>query len=162
ASPPTISHELDSVARALAFRWKGPKGPTLLTGETDGKVCFWGMNKKPFSPARDPVRVGGPLIGLEVSRDGRALLTHRAGDRACRHDPDPPEVRYRIAPENRDRDRPRVTLSPTGTELAVLAPGARVQLWDTRTWQTRTPAHQSLWPVRSLAFSPDGASLVTG
>jgi WD40 repeat protein len=159
-SPPTISHGLDSVAYGLGFRRSDKL--TLVTGEADGKVCFWQVDGKSLRLDRKPVKVGGSLTGLEVSRDGRALLIQKATSGMELRDPDTLAVRYFISRWDLDRERPRVTLSPSGPELAVLTRDAHVQFWDTRTWQARTPTHQTLWPVRSLAFSPDGGSLLTG
>jgi WD40 repeat protein len=55
-----------------------------------------------------------------------------------------------------------VALSPDGRTLATLGSDGAVHLWDLDTWQVRRPAGQPVWAVTSLAFTPDGRTLLTG
>jgi WD40 repeat protein len=53
-------------------------------------------------------------------------------------------------------------LSPDGGTLATTTRGQALLLWDVGSWRMRLPAGPPLWPVRSLAFTPDGGTLFTG
>jgi WD40 repeat protein len=52
--------------------------------------------------------------------------------------------------------------SPDGTTFAVILSGGLCEIWDSRKWTARQLRGQAVQPLRSLAFTPDEQTLVTG
>jgi WD40 repeat protein/tRNA A-37 threonylcarbamoyl transferase component Bud32 len=154
-----ISRPLGSGGRRIAFL---PDGRTLVTGEESGWVRFWQVTGKAILPARSPILLEEPIAGLDVSRDGRTLLAYGLRRETHLWDLGSLEVRHRIAGSGLDTGSYQAVLSPRGDQVAFLVRDARVQLVNTRTWEARTPARQPLSAVRSLTFTPDGKTLITG
>jgi WD40 repeat protein/predicted Ser/Thr protein kinase len=53
-----------------------------------------------------------------------------------------------------------LAFSPDGKQLATAQPG-RLWLWDLATWRVRQPPGQPPSPIHSLAFTPDGKTLLS-
>jgi WD40 repeat protein len=58
-------------------------------------------------------------------------------------------------------DAIRAALAPDASKMAIVTRAKMVELWDCKTWTMTLPEGQTLLPVRSLAFTPDGKTLIT-
>jgi WD40 repeat protein len=151
----TIRHNGPVFAMAVS-----PDGRTVAEAERgDGPVRL-----RSLSPdgrlGRDTTDLhdrGDPLYqGLSFSRDGKSLLAMRTPRRSSLWSL-PDRSRYLLYGETKAG-----ALSPDGRSLAVLWPDGALEVYDVSTWRVRRPEGSPLGPVQSLAFSPDGATLLTG
>jgi WD40 repeat protein/tRNA A-37 threonylcarbamoyl transferase component Bud32 len=137
-----------------------PDGGTLVTGDANGQVRFWRQNGNTLTSARKPLQFIGPMIQVEISRDGRTMLTHSYRTQVELWHLDPLEVRCRLPISGGGEIR--AFLCASGEHVVVRAWDGRVEFWDPRSCEMRLPAGQPLRAVRSLAFTPDSRMLITG
>jgi WD40 repeat protein/tRNA A-37 threonylcarbamoyl transferase component Bud32 len=157
---PPLSHLLEGPLNCMAFL---PDGRTLVTGEGTGWARFWRVDGRMLRPARKPVQPGGPVLQLAASRDGRTLLIHVSSRfSACLLDLEDLTLRERFLVRHELGAHTRVALAPAGDNLAVFNHDGSLELWSSKTLAARTVPGQPPWAVRSLAFTPDGQTLITG
>ena len=152
---------------------------TLYTVSLDGSLIGWDLSGerrlgRPFAAG------GGNQIGpqnpvddaptFDLSPDGRWICVTQADGAVVVRDAESLAVRATLGAVQ-DGAVLDVVFSPDGTVLAAGGAGGQVTLWDTRTWRRiRGPlggpgsgipkgAREN---VRTIAFSPDGATLAAG
>ena len=153
---------------AAIFRMRfTPDGRTLVTtGGVDGQVLAWDVERGTVAQ-RFAGHSRGAIDGLDLTRDGRTLITGSvdrraflwdlAGDRRL-------ERRFPVGRRFRPDFTPRgIAVSPDGRTLAVTHDDGAVDLIDTRTLRRRRVLRALDATALSVAFSPDGRLLaVTG
>ena len=144
-----------------------PDGRTLVTtGDGDGQVLAWDVERGTVAQ-RFAGHSRGAIDGLDLTRDGRTLVTGSvdrrailwdlAGDRRL-------ERRFPVGRRFRADFTPRgIAVSPDGRTLAVTHDDGAVDLIDTQTLRRRRVLRALDSTAVSVAFSPDGRLLaVTG
>jgi WD40 repeat protein len=163
---------LDPRADASMSAAFSPEGNLVASGGLDGRIRFWDpMTGKPRGSS---MQASGPILSLAFSPDGQMLLTGSfdgtaqlwdvgtglARGPALRH-----SGRVRVVAFSNDGD---IIATAAMEEDIVPAPenflvtGGEVRLWQTRTGRRLGPPLRHPHPVRSVAFSPDNRTLVTG
>jgi eukaryotic-like serine/threonine-protein kinase len=147
------------VPKTLACLAVSPDGRRIATGDSDGSLnlCLLAPDGKLETEGAELAgqRPGG-LSHLAFGPDSTTLTAISPGQlevwdlssRRC----------LRHVSKHFDARFP----SPDGATIAALPPNGALELWDMATWRVRRPEGQSLWSVHSLAFSPDGSTLLTG
>jgi WD40 repeat protein/predicted Ser/Thr protein kinase len=153
------SQRLDREVSCLAYF---PNGRSLVTGEENGTVLFWQATGNRLERARGPLQLGGAPGRLDVSRDGKNLLTHTLTGDVRLFDTTTLVSSWRLPLRARGPLGPCVALSPVRDNLALVGPDGIFQLCDLDGWKVQTVPGQPPWAVRSLVFSPDGKELITG
>jgi WD40 repeat protein len=144
-----------------------PDGRMLATGDDKGRVQLWQLsgNGSP-TPAQPPLveSSGAPVTHLQFSSDGQTLLS--VNDRRSVRLWD---LRNRTAWSDLNVDdwknadgRSTAALSPNGRTLFSVLGDGGLQIVDLPSYTIRTPVNQPPGLVRSLAFTPDGGTLITG
>jgi WD40 repeat protein len=141
-----------------------PDGRTLVTNDSSGGGRLWKVSSKgqltPDGPEL-PVGGGGQVLGYSLGRRGSSLAVLYLHD-VLLWDLKSRRIRHRIRWPAREGRWVRADLLADGRTLATLGENGAVQLWDLDTWQVRRPAGEPLLTVASLAFAPDGRTLLTG
>ncbi len=141
-----------------------PSGRTLAAGDMAGQVHLLSLpDVGPSKRVGSPLATGadGPVTNVAFAPDGRTLLATRSQGT--------PEV-WDVASAQMHASWQNCSLSPDlhaaawmpDGRLLVQSAASGVQIHDLTTGSVRMPAGQGLWPVVSLAFSPDGRSLYLG
>ncbi len=147
--PPTVN--------CVAF---SPDGSIALTGGADGTVRLWEV--------ATGKRLGIPLIhksavlAATFRPDGRHILTGCEDGQSYLWDPalrGRPEIALASATPGRILE---AALSPDGQLLLTGAEDGDVRLWDARTGRPLGPRWPHPRPVHSVAFSPDGKTVLAG
>jgi WD40 repeat protein/serine/threonine protein kinase len=157
-----------SGASAVAF---APTGRTLAVGEGNGLVHVLSVPEAgPARPVGLPLAAGAgaPITFLAFAPDGRSLLVSRddrnpvALDRVTVWDVASAAVRISTGGTRILAPAPHAAAwMPDGRLLGRTADGD-VQIRNLNNGSVQVPPGQALWPVWSLAFSPDGRSLYVG
>jgi len=151
--------------QAVAY---SPDGQTLATGGADGRVKFWDATTgNPITlPQEMRVTIDGapiPVINLAFSPDGRYLLVSGDGNEAPLFDAASGEMALTFPAAFRGS----LAFSPTGARVAIGNWNGALALYDfAATLEDARPVllqtlrgHANY--VNSLAFSPDGNTLVS-
>jgi WD40 repeat protein len=157
AQGPLAHLHLSGSGAALAFH---PDGQTFVTGGSDGQIRFWALGKKQLTEARPSLTTNHSIQSLEVSRDGRSLLVNQQGRFFELWDWQ--TLQHRLAAPGVEQRRCSAVFLGPATKLAAVNPEGSLEFWDTTSLEVRTCPAQPLWSVRSLAFTPDGKTLITG
>ena len=149
-----LSHE--GPVDAAAF---SPDGKTVLTGGDDRTARLWDVATG--QPIGQPIRHEGVVTCVAFSPDGKTILTGSSGQDGaalgCRHRPT-----RRIALPAWGRGHGAWRIVPTARPLLTGSADNMARLWDAATHRPigQPFVHQTV--VESVAFSPDGKSLLTG
>jgi WD40 repeat protein len=136
----------------------------LVTGERTGRVRLWGLSPQgqltPDGPGL-PAQGKGSVFELNLGPHGSTLAARYLWE-VYVWDLKARRVRHLMRWPGQEGCWAAVALSPDGRTLATLGADEAVQLWDMDTWRVRRPKGQPVWAVISLAFAPDGRTLLTG
>jgi serine/threonine protein kinase len=135
-----------------------PDGKKVLVGGDDGAAQLW--LRATGEPAGEPLRHGGPVLGVAFAPDGAMVATGSADRtarvwRAERGEPIGP-------PLSHDGAVNAVAFSPDGKALATGCADRSVRFWDAATGRPTGKALTTESPVAALAFSRDGRLLLVG
>lgn len=160
-----------------------PDGKYLVTGRTDGTVCFWdGQSHKVLSIQRGHE---GLVRGIDFASDGNRMAS--IGDDGMIRLWDLAEQKQIRSFQAHDNHGFRVFFVLDGELLASCGEDSSVKLWNASTGEAldelegyatnwKATRQQSKWPrwivrpmadcvrppIHSLAFSPDGLTLASG
>jgi WD40 repeat protein len=131
-------------------------GCLLAFSEADSRIWVWG--ERSWQTTIEPDLLGGPSVAF--SPDGRYLAAPCGDDLSVRiwTWPDRQEV---ATLRRHGRRIVRVAFAPDGRTLAIGDAGGRVTLHDLATGRDRATLLAHAWGVLPLAYSPDGALLVS-
>jgi WD40 repeat protein len=148
-----------SPVNALAF---APDGRTLAAAERNGPISLWHVPRE-GSPTEVPgLPMQRAVSHLTFSPDGRTLLLLGPDRGLCWWDwQSQTVVRKDQTPRLFDFWR-TAAFTTDCRRVAVVRRDGVVQVRELVAGAVRSPFGQRLWPVRSLAFSPDGRRLITG
>ena len=157
-------------ATGIAF---GPDGGRLVIGGPAFQMAFWDVKKR----EADGERFSGTREGIThvlFSADGHSLAARSTDGAVEIFDPTTREPKALVVPRDhllgrtfighrRAQDEPNWVHAVAFSSKGVFASGADdgVLLWDVATGRLRARLPQGAG-VRSLAFSPDGATLAVG
>jgi WD40 repeat protein len=142
----------------LAF---SPNGRVLLAGADDGTARLWDLAAgRPIGPA---LSHEGAVTAVAFGPDGKTFLT------GCEDTLEHGVVRLWDLGSGRPRYPPLRTsrvccgaLSPDGRTVLAGGPDGTIHGWDAATGKALGAPLQDQPPVLSLAFGPDGRTLLTG
>jgi WD40 repeat protein len=160
-SPPTPFAELkhEGAITAIAF---SPVGGTLAVAWGEGGGHLWRLqgHETPQLTKMDLRDFPGPTPGgLQFSGDGQHLLAVSEYGFGIW------DLRTRTCHYRLGEEVPwlrHATLSPDGRAVVTSAHDGSIQWWDLATWTSRSLGSGTLWPVRSLAITPDGRTVISG
>jgi WD40 repeat protein len=163
---PTMEHPRG--VRAAVF---SPDGTRVLTGGAEGTVRLW--DAETGRPHGKPIQLGAVVWAVAFAPNGRAFATAtlpsattgeaRIWD-AVTGQPVTPVMPHR-GKVNCLAFSPDGTTLMTGCAVARTAEqheGGEARFWDSRTGLSVGPILVHAAPVRAVAFSPDGQTVVTG
>jgi tetratricopeptide (TPR) repeat protein len=150
-----------------------PSGDTIVTGHADGEVKVWGRD----GGAVTSLHHGhGRVLSVAFAPDGARLVT--AGDdgrikvwdvadwKLLRMMSDPPLVEVPTSPNTFRSGTPSAigaaVVAPDGQILASASDDGGVRLWHIESGRLLTTLHLHTDEVWTVAFSPDGGTLVSG
>lgn len=143
--------------RQIAFC---PDGKTLASGGDDGKVVLWDTST--WQPRQELQGHSKRVWGLAFSPDGTILAWADNNQKILLWESGRQRVLHNGFASNSWRGHPtKLVFSPDGRSLASGREGM-LQVWDVATGTRRTPPNQvqADGPVRSVAFSTDGSTLI--
>ena len=137
---------------AVAF---SPDGRRILTGSHDNTAHLW--DAESLRPVGPSLKHGGIVMCVGFSPDGRSVITGSA-DKTLRiwdvSDSDGSVFRHQ-------GDIVDMIFSPDGNHVLTVGDDATARIWNARTAQPLGKPMLHDAPVRTLAVSPDGKTLVT-
>jgi serine/threonine-protein kinase len=148
-------------AKVVAY---SPNGKLLAVGDHEKLVHLWDL-----SPGKEPVErtvlegSGGSLLSLAFSPDGQTLVGGSDGEGLCLWSLK--GAKPRPQPSERVKVEPVYSLAFAPKDGRMLAAGCRdgsVRLLDPVTLQERAVLKGHELPWASVAFGPDGKTLVSG
>jgi len=137
---------------SMAF---SPDGKTVLTGSQDESARLW--DAASGRPIGKPMVHQDPIRSVAFSPDGRTILTTFEGAARLWDATTGQPIGHAIIAQG------RLILSPNGK--TILTSGFRdntARLWDAAIGQASGPAMVHQGAVTSMAYSPDGETVVTG
>jgi WD40 repeat protein len=143
-----------------------PDSQTIVWLEVDGHMKIYDVARRSLST----LCVGTPHTRVLAFEPGGRYLAIMIGGYTQTGDPLPGEIQiwdWINRCKLRTLIRQSLTFltvgfSPDGSRLAAGDAGGTIHLWDTATWQERTPLHGHSERVSCLAFSPDSRRLASG
>jgi WD40 repeat protein len=167
ANPPRVlaDKSFQGMVQSLAFSLDGK---TLAAGQDSGEVVVWDLATGTIRGTLSAHDKG--VTALAYSPDGRYVASASLDGTVALWDADSAQEKARIARAT-DVAVWAVAFSPDGATLAIAtgprdfrlrSPAGEVWLWDVGTRQKRQTLYGHLRAVTSLAYSPNGQTLVTG
>jgi WD40 repeat protein/serine/threonine protein kinase len=151
----------DRQMRRLAWR---ADGKLLAGGAHQGTLHLWDIESRrqvaewqahrPISP------VSATVAGLDISADGRWLVSSGADEKMFRWDLQAENARTELT--NFSGSIQALAFSPDGKFLAGGGSDQRIQVWDTKTWEVLWAAAGHRSEISSLAWFPDGERILSG
>ncbi|HEV3005842.1 MAG TPA: serine/threonine-protein kinase, partial [Pirellulales bacterium] len=171
--PPLVALSQDGALLALAIGFGDGTGTLAVRdGATSKLLRKWELKSK-FAPPRDSKY---HITALAISGHGKLLATadnersihlwSASDDKPLAELPATGATRIRCLAFGRDPLVKEIAHSGApGEEPLLLAAGndgGQLAVWDLATRQSRVFRHRTLWEVSHVAFSQDGATLVSG
>ena len=151
-----FTHEGTVDAAALS-----PDGQTILTGSSDQRGALWNVTAS--RPLGAPIISPGEVWSIAGSPDGKLLITGSGGGPAYIWDVDTGRLKYKL--EYHGDRVGAVAISPDGRTAVTGSHDGKAALWSTSTGKQigRTLEHEGgdFGPVKPVAFSPDGQTVIT-
>jgi WD40 repeat protein len=117
------------------------------------------LNPQTGDPVMEWIRSSWPVDGLDVSSDGRELITAPWEKTGTIWDTEAGAAHCRELPH--EADAGSIAFSPDGRTFATGGRDVATRLWDTRTWRPIGTLVNQSGDV-ALNFSPDGRLLASG
>lgn len=136
-----------------------PDGRQLATCGDDGRACLW--NAVDGAPTRELAPAAGPAWSVAFSLDGRRLAVS-ASDGATRVWELGEHPSLAVTCAGHTGVVYAAAFSRDGSRLATAGYDHTVKIWDLRTGQDLLTMREPAWSVNSVAFSPDGETIVAG
>ena len=141
-----------------------PSGREIVTGSDDGTVRTWEITT---GKEGRRIRADGGVQSATYSPDGRSIAAGEWGgevqiwDAATGQQQASFKAAQSVPARNTFEQQIVLAYSPDGKELLT---GAKMvaQLWDPRTGRELQRFTGHTYPIRSVAFSPDGRRVLTG
>jgi WD40 repeat protein len=140
-----------------------PDGRTAAVGEAVGRLTLWDI-REPGRVTRVAHPVGSPpATSLAFSPDGRSLAITNGGE-VWLLSADGRHVtrKLRYGYNGYQHEMLHLSYAPDGRRLAATARDGAVRLWELSGRQVLAQQAVPLRDVHSLAFTPDGRTIVTG
>ena len=158
-----LGNSIFSSIRSIAI---SPDGQYMLSGTSDGGLRLWTLGEQ---AALDRFQISGMLFGMAVSSDGRRLLMGDEVGDAILWDVEQGQVIRHLNGDGYPVTPGGVALSPDGRYAAVTSSDifgksgvSSLILWDTETGKEIHRFTEHTTYARSVAFSPDGRSVLSG
>ena len=156
------THGHTSPVTAIAY---SPDGRTLATGDQLGEIRLWDADSGQYRATLSGHTFS--VSSLAFNADSRRLASSSIIFEGSVRLWDPTSGQQLMVLD-RELVRPTwrgfgISYSPDGRTLAITgASDLKIRLWDTMTWQPSAILSGHRTPTYPVAFSPDGATLVTG